>query len=191
MRTQEVYRKTKETEVKVQVNLDGEGKTAIATGIPFLDHMVTSLATHSLIDISVSVKGDLVHHSVEDLALGLGEALNKALGTREGITRFGDAAAPMDCSLAFAAVDLVKRPYFKIDLKLRGKKVEEMATEDIVHFFESLATSLGSNIHVYVEYGSNDHHKAEAAIKALALSLRQAVAIDSRRKGVPSSKGAM
>jgi imidazoleglycerol-phosphate dehydratase len=191
MRTQEVYRKTKETEVKVQVNLEGEGKTAIATGIPFLDHMLTSLATHSLIDISASVKGDLVHHSVEDLALGLGEAINKALGTREGIARFGNAAAPMDCSLAFAAVDLVKRPYFKIDLKLRGKKVEEMATEDIVHFFESLATSLSSNVHVYVEYGSNDHHKAEAAIKALALSLRQAVAIDSRRKGVPSSKGAM
>jgi imidazoleglycerol-phosphate dehydratase len=191
MRTQEVYRKTKETEVKVQVNLDGEGKTAIETSIPFLDHMLTSLATHSLIDISASVKGDLEHHSVEDLALGLGEALNKALGTREGITRFGNAAAPMDCSLAFAAVDLVKRPYFKIDLKLRGKKVEEMATEDIVHFFESLATSLGSNVHVYVEYGSNDHHKAEAAIKALALSLRQAVEIDSRRKGVPSSKGAM
>jgi imidazoleglycerol-phosphate dehydratase len=191
MRTQEVYRKTKETEVKVQVNLDGEGKTAISTGIPFLDHMLTSLATHSLIDIFASVKGDLVHHSVEDLALGLGEALNKALGTREGITRFGNAAAPMDCSLAFAAVDLVKRPYFKIDLKLRGKKVEELATEDIVHFFESLATSLGSNVHVYVEYGSNDHHKSEAAIKALALSLRQAVAIDSRRKGVPSSKGAM
>ena len=191
MRIQEVYRKTKETEVKVQVNLDGEGKAAIATGIPFLDHMLTSLATHSLIDISASVKGDLVHHSVEDLALGLGEAINKALGTRAGITRFGNAAAPMDCSLAFAAVDLVKRPYFKIDLKLRGKKVEEMATEDIVHFFESLATSLGSNVHVYVEYGSNDHHKAEAAIKALALSLRQAVAIDSRRKGVPSSKGAM
>ena len=146
-------------------------KSAVATGVPFLDHMITSLATHSLIDITASVKGDLVHHSVEDLAIGLGEALNKALGTREGIARFGNAAAPMDCSLAFAAVDLVKRPYFKIDLKLRGKKVENMPTEDIVHFFESLATSLGSNVHVFVEYGSNDHHKAEAAIKALALSL--------------------
>jgi imidazoleglycerol-phosphate dehydratase len=191
MRTQEVYRKTKETEVKVQVNLDGEGKAAMETGIPFLDHILTSLATHSLIDISASVKGDLVHHSVEDLALGLGEALNKALGSREGIVRFGSAATPMDCSLALAAVDLVKRPYFKIDLKLKGKKVEEMPTEDIVHFFESLTSSLGSNIHVYVQYGANDHHKAEAAIKALALSLRQAVAIDPRRKGVPSSKGAM
>jgi imidazoleglycerol-phosphate dehydratase len=189
MRKEEVYRKTKETEVKVCVNLDGEGKATVNTVVPFLDHMLTSLATHSLIDISASVKGDLVHHCVEDLAIGLGEALNKALGKREGITRFGSAAAPMDCSLAFAAVDLVKRPYFKIDLKLRGKKVEEMPTEDINHFFESLSTALQSNVHIYVEYGSNDHHKAEAATKALALSLRQAVAIDPRRKGVPSSKG--
>jgi imidazoleglycerol-phosphate dehydratase len=189
MRTEEVYRKTKETEVKVKVNLDGEGKAAVATGVPFLDHMLTSLATHSLIDISASVRGDLVHHMVEDLALGLGEALNKALGTREGITRFGNAAAPMDCSLAFAAVDLVKRPYFKIDLKLRGKKVEEMPTEDIVHFFESLTQSLQANVHLFIEYGSNDHHKAEAATKALALSLRQAATMDPRRKGVPSSKG--
>ena len=189
MRTQEVYRKTKETEVKVKVNLDGEGKTVVATSVPFLDHMLSSLATHSLIDIEASVKGDLVHHIVEDLALGLGEALNKALGTREGITRFGNAAAPMDCSLAFAAVDLVKRHYFKIDLKLRGKKVEDMPTEDILHFFESLTQTLQANLHIFVEYGSNDHHKAEAATKALALSLRQATAMDPRRKGVPSSKG--
>ncbi len=189
MRKDEVYRKTKETEVKVAVNLDGEGKVSVCSAIPFLDHMLASLATHSLIDITASVKGDLVHHSVEDLALGLGEALNKALGTREGIARFGSAAAPMDCSLAFAAVDLVKRPYFKIDLKLKGKKVEDMPTEDIKHFFESLCQALQANVHIFVEYGSNDHHKAEAATKALALSLRQAVAIDSRRKGVPSSKG--
>ena len=189
MRTEEVYRKTRETEVTVKVNLDGEGKADVDTGVPFLDHMVTSMATHSLIDVTAKVKGDLKHHAVEDLALCLGEAINKALDTREGITRFGYAAAPMDCSLAFAAVDLVKRPYFKIDLKLRGKKVEDMATEDINHFFESFATSLAANVHVFVQYGSNDHHKAEAAVKALALSLRQAVAMDSRRKGVPSSKG--
>jgi imidazoleglycerol-phosphate dehydratase len=189
MRKEEVYRKTKETEVKVQVNLDGDGKVSVCSTVPFLNHILTSFATHSLIDITASVNGDLVHHSVEDLAIGLGEALNKALGTREGITRFGSAAAPMDCSLAFAAVDLVKRPYFKIDLKLRGKKVEEMPTEDINHFFESLATALQANVHIFVEYGSNDHHKAEAATKAFALSLRQAIAVDSRRKGVPSSKG--
>ena len=189
MRTEEVYRKTRETEVTVKVNLDGEGKADANTGISFLDHMVTSFATHSLIDVTAKVKGDLKHHAVEDLAICLGEALNKALGTREGLARFGHAAAPMDCSLAFAAVDLVKRPYFKIDLKLRGKKVEDMAVEDINHFFESLATSLSANVHIFVQYGSNDHHKAEAAVKALALSLRQAVAMDPRRKGVPSSKG--
>jgi imidazoleglycerol-phosphate dehydratase len=189
MRTSEVYRKTRETEVKAKVNLDGEGKAVVDTGVSFLDHMITSLATHSLIDVTASVKGDLRHHAVEDLAIGLGEALNKALGNREGIVRFGYAAAPMDCSLAFAAVDLVKRPYFKIDLKLRGKKIEDMATEDVNHFLESLATSLCANVHVFVQYGSNDHHKAEAAVKALALSLRQAVALDPRRKGVPSSKG--
>ena len=189
MRKDEVYRKTRETEVNVKVNLDGEGLADANTGVSFLDHMITSLATHSMIDITAMVKGDLRHHAVEDLAIGLGEALNKALGSREGITRFGSAAAPMDCSLAFAAVDLVKRPYFKIDLKLRGKKVEDMPTEDINHFFETLATSLCANVHVFVQYGSNDHHKAEAAIKALALSLRQAIAVDPRRKGVPSSKG--
>ena len=189
MRTKEVHRKTRETEVKVKVNLDGEGKADVKTGMCFLDHMVTSFATHSLIDLTAKVTGDLKHHSVEDLAICLGEAVNKALGTREGITRFGYAAAPMDCSLAFAAVDLVKRPYFKIDLKLRGKKVEDMATEDINHFFQSFATSLAANVHLFTQYGSNDHHKAEAAVKALALSLRQAVAMDPRRKGVPSSKG--
>ncbi len=189
MRKDEVYRKTKETEVSVKVNLDGEGKVVVDTRVPFLDHMLTSLATHSMIDITAKVKGDLRHHSIEDLAIGLGKALSKALGTREGITRFGYAAAPMDCSLAFAAVDLVKRPYFKIDLKLRGKKIEEMPTEDINHFFESLTTSLCANIHVFVQYGSNDHHKTEAAMKALALSLRQAIAIDPKRKGMPSSKG--
>ena len=140
MRTQEVTRKTKETEVKVKVNLDGEGKAAHAhQACRSLDHMITSLATHSLIDIDASVKGDLAHHCTEDLAIGLRRSTKQGLGHREGITRFGNAAAPMDCSLAFAAVDLVKRPYFKIDLKLRGKKVEEMPTEDIVHFFESLA----------------------------------------------------
>lgn len=189
MRMDEVYRKTRETEVLVKVNLDSEGKADVNTGVAFFNHLLTSLATHSLIDVTAKVTGDLKHHAIEDLAICLGEALNKALGSREGIIRFGYAAVPMDCSLAFAAVDLVKRPYAKIDLKLRGKKIEDMPTEDIYHFFETLATALSANIHVWVEYGRNDHHKAEAAVKALALSLRQAVAVDPRRKGVPSSKG--
>ena len=191
MRTDEVYRKTRETDITVKVNLDGEGKIEVDTGIGFFDHLLTSFATHSLINLTAKVKGDLKHHIIEDLAIGLGEALSKALDNREGITRYGYAAVPMDEALAFAAVDLVKRPYAVINLKLKGKKVEDMATEDIVHFFETLATSLCANIHVWTEYGGNDHHKAEAAVKALALSLKQAVAMDPRRKGSPSSKGAM
>jgi imidazoleglycerol-phosphate dehydratase len=191
MRIEEVYRKTKETEVTAKVNLDGEGKCDITTGVAFFDHLLASFSTHSLVDFTAKVKGDLKHHSIEDLAIGLGEALSKALGTREGIVRFGFAAVPMDDSIAFAAVDLVKRPYAVINLKLKGKKVEDMATEDIVHFFETLPTSLCANIHVWTEYGGNDHHKAEAAVKALALSLKQAIAMDPRRKGIPSSKGAM
>jgi imidazoleglycerol-phosphate dehydratase len=189
MRVEEIYRKTKETEVKVQVNLDGEGKAVINSEVPFLDHMLTSFATHSLIDIEASVKGDLAHHCIEDLAIGLGEALNKALGTREGITRFGHAITPIDCSIAIATVDLVKRPYCLINLKFKGRKIEEMQTEDINHFYESLSNSLHANVHMFIMYGSNDHHKAEAATKALALSLRQAVTVDPRRRGIPSSKG--
>ena len=189
MRINKVYRKTRETEVCVKVNLDSEGKADVKTGVSFLDHLLTSLATHSLIDIAAEVKGDLYHHSIEDLAICLGEAISKALGNREGIVRFGSAFAPMDCTLAFSVVDLVKRPYFKINLKLRGKKIEYMPTEDVNHFFETFATSLNANLHMFIEYGSNDHHKAEAATKALALSLRQAVAIDPRRVGIPSSKG--
>jgi imidazoleglycerol-phosphate dehydratase len=191
LRTDEVYRKTKETELIVKVNLDGEGIVTADTGVAFFNHLLTSLATHSMIDLDARVKGDLKHHSIEDLAIGLGEALNKALGTREGIARFGWANVPMDESLGFASVDLVKRPYAVIDLKLKGKRIEDMATEDIVHFFETLATSMQANIHICTSYGSNDHHKAEACTKALALSLKQAVAVDPRRKGVPSSKGAM
>lgn len=189
MRTSKVSRKTRETEVSIKVNLDAEGKAEINTGIAFLDHMVTSLATHSLIDITAKVKGDLRHHIVEDVAICLGEALRKALGDGKGIHRFGYAIVPMDGSLAFSAIDLAKRPYAKIDLKLERKNIEDMACEDIYHFLETLAMSLHANLHIWIQHGINDHHKAEAAFKALALSLKQAVAIEPRRKGVPSSKG--
>lgn len=189
MRVAEVFRKTRETEISIKVNLDSEGKAEIDSGIAFFDHLVTSLATHSLIDIIAKVQGDLRHHVIEDVAICLGQALRKALGDERGIERFGYAIVPMDDSLAFSAIDLAKRPYAKIDLKLRGKKIEDMACEDINHFLETLASSLQANLHLWTQYGGNDHHKAEAAFKALALSLKQAVAIDPRRKGVPSSKG--
>jgi imidazoleglycerol-phosphate dehydratase len=189
LRVGEVSRKTSETDVNVKVNLDGSGVAEVETGIEFLDHMLKSFATHSLIDITVKAKGDLVHHTLEDVAICLGEAVLKALGSATGITRFGYAIVPMDCSLALAAVDLAKRPYVVVDLKLRGKKVEDMPCENILHFLETLAMALRANVHIYVQYGTNDHHKVEAAFKALALALRQAVSIDPRRRGVPSSKG--
>jgi imidazoleglycerol-phosphate dehydratase len=191
MRISEITRKTRETEVIVKVNLDSEGKADINTGVAFLNHLITSLATHSLIDITAKVKGDLRHHAIEDVAICIGEAFGKALGEREGINRFGFSIVPMDCSLAVSAIDLAKRPYAKIDLKFRGKKIEDMPSEDIYHFLETLASSLQANIHIWIQYGSNDHHKAEAAFKALALSLKQATTIEPRRKGVPSSKGAI
>jgi len=189
MRIAEVSRKTEETDVYVKVNLDGSGAVEVGTGVEFLDHMLCSLATHSLIDVTARARGDLKHHTVEDVAICLGEALLKALGDSKGIRRFGYAIVPMDCSLAFAALDLAKRPYAKVDLKLRGKKVEDLPCENIYHFLEVLAMALRANVHIWVQYGSNDHHKVEAAFKSLALSLRQAVSIDPERSGLPSSKG--
>ncbi|MFQ6095088.1 MAG: imidazoleglycerol-phosphate dehydratase HisB [Candidatus Bathyarchaeia archaeon] len=185
----EVSRKTRETEVYAKVDLDATGKAEVSTGFAFVDHMVVSLATHSLIDVIVKAKGDLRHHVAEDVAICLGQALRKALGDSVGIRRFGYAVVPMDCSLAFAAVDLAKRPYAKVDLKLESEVIEDTPCEDLYHFLDTLASSLQANIHVWVQYGENDHHKVEAAFKALALSLRQAIAIDPRRLGVPSAKG--
>ena len=189
MRKAEIKRKTRETEITIKINLDGEGEADIETGVAFLDHMMTSLATHSLIDITARVKGDLKHHIVEDVSICLGEALKKALDKERGIQRFGHAIVPMDCSIAICAVDLAKRPYSKINLLLERKDVEKMPAEDIYHFLETLSSSLKANIHIWVQYGSNDHHKVEAAFKALALSLRRAVALDPRRNDIPSSKG--
>jgi imidazoleglycerol-phosphate dehydratase len=189
LRVAELSRKTRETDIFVKLNLDGSGVAEATTGIDFLDHMLKSLATHSLINITTRVTGDLKHHIVEDVAICLGEALLKALGDTTGITRFGHAIVPMDCSLAIAAIDLARRPYAKIDLKFRGKKVEDMPCDDIYHFLETLAMSMRANVHIWIQYGSNDHHKAEAAFKALAISLKKAVSIDPRRSGIPSSKG--
>jgi len=162
LRVGEVSRKTNETDVYVKVNLDGQGVAEVETGVEFLNHMLRSLATHSLIDVTAKARGDLVHHTVEDVAICLGEAVLKALDSASGITRFGYAIVPMDCSLALAAVDLAKRPYVVVDLKLRGKKVEDMPCENIMHFLETVAMALRANVHVTVLYGSNDHHKVEA-----------------------------
>jgi imidazoleglycerol-phosphate dehydratase len=189
MRRQEFRRETSETVVSVELNLDGAGEGAIETPLAFFSHMLNSLATHSLIDLRVEAQGDLGHHIVEDVAIGLGSAIKGALGDGKGISRFGYARVPMDCSLASCAVDIGGRPYAVVDLGTEDAKVEDTAAEDLTHFFETLATAMGANIHVKVEYGRNDHHKVEAVFKALALSLRQAVSPDPRREGVPSSKG--
>ncbi len=194
-RTAEVTRKTKETDITVRVRLDdGTGKSSAKTGVRFLDHMVESLATHSLIDVTVTAKGDLQHHVVEDVAITLGKAIGKALGDRVGIRRFGDAVVPMDDALALASVDLVKRPYSVVDLKLQRVMLEDAPREDLEHFFGSIAQALEATIHIKVLEGSNDHHMFEAAVKAFALALREAVAPDPRRakiKAPPSSKGSM
>lgn len=194
MRNAIVIRKTKETDITVEVNIDGTGKSEPNTGIRFLDHMLDSLSTHSLMDIKVKATGDLQHHLVEDVAITLGKAVSQALGDRRGIRRFGDAIVPMDDGLALAAVDLVKRPYSSIELKLERVLLEDAPREDLEHFFTSIATALEATIHVKVVDGKNDHHKYEAAVKAPALSLREAASEDPRRsdlRGPPSSKGSM
>jgi imidazoleglycerol-phosphate dehydratase len=190
-RTGNVVRTTRETKVKARVEIDGTGKAKVKTTIPFLDHLLVTLAAHSLLDIHVDASGDLAHHVVEDVAITLGEAMSKALGERHGITRFGWALVPMDDALALASVDLARRPFSSIDLKIANASIEGLKSEDIVHFVNSLATSLEASLHLRVQYGGNDHHNVEAAFKALALSLRQACTIDARRSGPPSSKGAV
>jgi imidazoleglycerol-phosphate dehydratase len=189
MRRQEFRRETSETVVSVELNLDGTGEGAIETSLAFFNHMLGSLATHSLIDMRVEAQGDLGHHIVEDTAIGVGSAIKGGLGDGKGITRFGYARVPMDCSLASCALDLGGRPYAVVGLNTEGGTVEDISAEDLTHFFETLAISMRANLHIEVEYGRNDHHKVEAAFKALALSLRQAVSPDPQRKGVPSSKG--
>ena len=191
MRIGSSERITNETQIKVSVNIDGTGKCKTETGIKFLDHMIKTLATHSLIDIEISARGDLVHHIVEDTALTLGDALKKALNNRSGIKRFGFAIVPMDDALALASVDLVMRPYSDIDLKLTSNNIEDIASEDLIHFIRSLSDSLQATIHVSVIKGINNHHNVEAAFKALALALRDSWSIDPRRHDQPSSKGMM
>ncbi|MFH0749215.1 MAG: imidazoleglycerol-phosphate dehydratase HisB [Candidatus Bathyarchaeota archaeon] len=189
MRTGKCLRKTKETTVEVNVNLDGSGTIEVNTGVMFFDHLIKTLAVHSQIDINVTAKGDLKHHVIEDVAICLGESFRNAIGEGLGIHRFGYAIVPMDDALAFAAIDLVRRPYHKIDLKMTQECIEDTTREDIIHFFETLASFLQCNVHVWVQYGTNEHHCVEAAFKALALSLRQAVVVSSERKQVPSAKG--
>jgi imidazoleglycerol-phosphate dehydratase len=192
-RKSSIKRETKETSVSVQTNLDGSGKISVKTGIDFFDHLITSFAKHSMLDLTVKAKSNdnILHHLIEDVGIAIGATMDKALGTRTGITRFSYASVPLDESLAEATIDLVRRPYHKINLSIKRAQIEGMSKEDIEHFFTSLAQNLNSCIHLNVKYGENDHHKVEAAIKSLAVAFRIAASIDKKQKGIPSTKGSM
>jgi imidazoleglycerol phosphate dehydratase HisB len=192
-RTAEIERITKESNIQVRLVLDGDGKIEVASGIGFLDHLLTSLAFHAGFDLDLTCRGDLHvddHHSAEDCALAIGSALDEALADRAGIARFGWAYAPLDEALARAVVDLSGRPCAVVELGLRRERLGELSCENISHVIASLAIAARAAIHVDVLRGVNDHHRTEAAFKALALALRQAIT-RTANSGVPSTKGSL
>ena len=195
MRIGEITQKTSETEIRVKLNLDGSGQRTICTGIGFLDHMLGSLAFHGLFDLELEAAGDLEvdsHHTVEDCALALGRALDRALGDRRGISRIGSATIPMDEALARVVVDLSGRPYAVVKADWHGPVVGAVPTSLFTHFFESLAVTARCNLHAQVLYGRDDHHQAEALYKGLGRALEVAVRLDPRRQGgIPSTKGVL
>ncbi|MGB8213321.1 MAG: imidazoleglycerol-phosphate dehydratase HisB [Anaerolineales bacterium] len=192
-RTAKIQRKTNETDITIELNIDGTGQHDIATGIGFLDHMLTHLTVHGLFDLIVHAQGDLevdTHHTVEDVALALGGAFDQALGDRKGIVRMGHAYVPMDETLAFVAVDLSGRPYTVIQAEWGMVPVGGIPTSLFPHFLESFAVASRSNLHAQILYGRDDHHKAEALFKALARALDAATQLDGRRAdNIPSTKG--
>lgn len=192
-REAKVERRTRETNIVLSLCIDGTGRAALDTGIGFLDHMLGTLARHARFDLALICKGDLEvddHHTAEDCGLALGGALDQALGERRGIRRFGSAFAPLDEALARAVVDLSGRPFAHIDLGLRRPALERLSCENVGHVLQSLAMASRATLHVDVLRGENDHHRAEAAFKAVALALRQAVARDGF-DDVPSTKGTL
>lgn len=192
-RTATVRRTTAETAVAVTLTVDGTGTASVRTGLGFYDHMLTALAKHARFDLEVTCTGDLHvddHHTVEDVALALGEALATALGDRRGVRRFGSAYAPLDEALARAVVDLSGRPWPEVELGLRRERIGDVACENLGHALRSIATAAKMTLHVDVLKGENDHHRAEAAFKAVALALRAAVAHDEHTD-VPSTKGVL
>ena len=195
MRRATVERRTKETEVTASIGLDGSGRCAVATGIGFLDHMLEQLARHSLIDLDVKTVGDLhidAHHTTEDTAITLGQALDQALGDRRGIRRFGEALSAMDETLTRVVIDVSGRPYLVWKVTFSQPKLGDLDTELIGHWFHSLALNAGLTLHVETLYGENNHHICESCFKGLARALRQAVEIDARRaEAIPSTKGVL
>ena len=195
MRTAEIARQTNETEITLKLELDGTGKYEISTGIGFFDHTLTHLAVHGLFDLSIHARGDLevdTHHTIEDVALTLGQAFDKALGERKGIFRMGDRFAPMDETLAHVAIDLSGRPYSVVQAEWHTPYIGNIPTTLFPHFFESFAITSRCNLHARVLYGRDDHHQAEALFKAWARALDIATQIDPRRDGgIPSTKGTL
>jgi|TARA_A200000113_G_C8848841_1_gene349549 imidazoleglycerol-phosphate dehydratase len=193
MRKASINRDTKETSIKVDVNLDGTGKASIKTGIGFLDHMMEQIAKHSLIDIDLKAKGDLhidLHHTTEDSGIAFGEALKKALGEKKGIKRYASATIPMDETLSRVSLDLSNRPYLVWNVKLAVEKLGEMDTELFKEWFHAFSQSAGITLHVENIYGDNSHHKIESCYKGLARALREAVQVDQRAENIiPSTKG--
>ena len=192
-RKAKIERVTKETAVNVNVNLDGTGETHINTRLSFMDHLITSIGKHAMIDITLNGESNdgILHHLAEDVAIALAQSIDKALGDRTRITRFGYAIIPMDEALAYVSIDLVKRQFYNVQLNLSRDSIEGMPREDLEHFARSLVQNLNACTHMVVYYGENDHHKVEAALKAFAVALRMASNIDRKRKDAPSTKGAM
>ncbi len=192
MRKAKVERKTSETEVKINLNLDGEGKYSIDTSIPFLDHMLSLMCKHGLFDLNIKAKGDLEvddHHTVEDVGIVLGKAFKQAIGDKKGISRYGEASVPMDEALASVSLDISGRPYlvYKVELN-KKRKIKNFDTDLVEDFLQAFVSNSGITLHVSAPYGRNAHHIIEAIFKAMGRALRQAVAIDLRVKGIPSTK---
>ncbi len=189
-----VTRTTKETDIQVEVGLDGSGKHEISTGVGFFDHMLTAVSVHGLLDLTVQAKGDLhidTQHTIEDVGIVLGQALDQALGDRKGIQRMGHAYVPMDEALGFVAIDLSGRPYTVFNGQWHTPAIGQMPTDLVEHFFESVAIHSRMNLHAGIEYGRNDHHQAEALFKAFGRALRTAVSLDPQRTDVASTKGTL
>jgi imidazoleglycerol-phosphate dehydratase len=192
LRKAEVRRKTKETSVVLKLNLDGSGKQSIKTGIPFFDHMLSLLAYHSRMDLSLMAKGDIsvdAHHTVEDVGICLGDGIRKVLGEVKGIQRYGAATIPMDETLVSVAIDLSMRPYLVFQMKLRRSKIGTFDPELVEEFFKALCNHAGITLHINLLYGRNSHHMVEAAFKGFGRALREAVSFDERASEIPSTKG--
>ena len=193
-RTAKIHRQTKETDIRVSLTLDGRGAARISTGVPFLDHMLELFAKHGLFDLEVTCQGDLHiddHHTVEDIAISLGEAFHNALGDKAGIARYGESVVPMDEALCRSVIDLSGRFYLIYEVKTRRQRIGNFSVELAEHFWRSFAEKLKCNLHIDLLRGRNTHHILEGSFKATARALRQAVELDSRIKGVLSTKGAL